>query len=168
MTILLQPEIVDQKRRRAAVECLKRAQVRLPTFNELSDPTKIDPAHLPHLSEVDPDAANAANLWRVHWFNNADRKSLAETPGHLILPPELTGVKSPIAVLLGCRFPMIEAHKVLAAYACLVPRLVTGRFDPSLHRAVWPSTRELLPGRGGDLAHPRLSWGGRSSRGNES
>jgi cysteine synthase len=146
MTILLQPEIVDQKRRRAAIECLKRAQVRLPTFNELADPTKIDPAHLPRLSEVDPDAANAANLWRVHWFNNADRKTLAETPGHVILPPELTGVKSPIAVLLGCRFPMIEAHKVLAAYACLVPRLVTGRFDPSLHRAVWPSTGNYCRG----------------------
>jgi cysteine synthase A len=146
MTFLLQPEIVDQKRRRAAIESLKRAQVRLPTFSELADPTEIEASHLPSLSEIEPDAPSAANLWRVHWFNGADRKSLAKTPGHLILPPELTGVKSPIAVLLGRRFPMIEAHKVLAAYACLVPRLVTGQFDPSMHRAVWPSTGNYCRG----------------------
>src|SRR5262249_34180879 len=91
-------------------------------------------------------APDASNLWRVHWFNGADRRSLTSTPGHVLLPPELTGVKSPIAVLLGRRFPMIEAHKVLAAYACLVPRLVTGQFDPSRHRAVWPSTGNYCRG----------------------
>jgi cysteine synthase len=41
---------------------------------------------------------------------------------------------------------MIGAHKVLAAYACLVPRLVTGQFDPSFHRAVWPSTGNYCRG----------------------
>jgi cysteine synthase len=146
MAFLLQPEIVDQKCRRAAIACLRRAQVRLPTLSELADPVEIDASRLPPLSRVDPDAPDASNLWRVHWFNGVDRKSLASTPGHLILPPELTGVKSPIVVLLGRRFPMIEAHKVLAAYACLVPRLVTGQFDPSLHRAVWPSTGNYCRG----------------------
>jgi cysteine synthase len=63
-----------------------------------------------------------------------------------VLPPELTGVKAPIVVLLGCRFPMIGAHKVLAAYACLVPRLVTGQFDPSSDRAIWPSTGNYCRG----------------------
>jgi cysteine synthase len=146
MSFLFQPEIVDQKCRRAAIECLKRAQVRLPTLSELAHPADIEASHLPPLSEVDPDAPDAANLWRVHWFNGSNRKSLAEIPGHVILPPELTGVKSPIVVLMGRRFPMIEAHKVLAAYACLVPRLVTGQFDPSLHRAVWPSTGNYCRG----------------------
>jgi cysteine synthase len=47
---------------------------------------------------------------------------------------------------LGCFFPMIGAHKVLAAYGCLVPLLVTGRFDPELHRAVWPSTGNYCRG----------------------
>src|SRR5262245_23447196 len=98
------------------------------------------------LSQVDPDAPDPANLSRVHWFNEADRKSLGKIPGHLVLPPELTGVRAPIVVLLGRRFPMIGAHKVLAAYACLVPRLVTGRFDPSMHRAVWPSTGNYCRG----------------------
>ena len=41
---------------------------------------------------------------------------------------------------------MIAAHKVLAAYGCLIPQLVTGRFDPARHRAVWPSTGNYCRG----------------------
>jgi len=41
---------------------------------------------------------------------------------------------------------MIKAHKVLAAYACLAPRLVAGRFDPTTQRAVWPSTGNYCRG----------------------
>ncbi len=41
---------------------------------------------------------------------------------------------------------MIHAHKVLPAYACLVSRLVTGRFDPSRQRALWPSTGNYCRG----------------------
>ena len=42
---------------------------------------------------------------------------------------------------------MITAHKVLAAYACLAPRVVTGQFDPTRHRAIWPSTGNYARGR---------------------
>jgi cysteine synthase len=82
----------------------------------------------------------------VHWFNDASRTRRTEIPAHLVLPKELTGVDSPIVVLIGRRFPMIGAHKVLAAYACLVPRLVTGQFDPGSDRAVWPSTGNYCRG----------------------
>jgi cysteine synthase len=101
---------------------------------------------MPLLANVDPDSPDAANLWRTHWFNSPDQKMLIDIPGHIVLPPELTGVQAPIVVLLGCRFPMIGSHKVLAAYACLVPRLVTGQFDPSNDRAVWPSTGNYCRG----------------------
>jgi len=40
---------------------------------------------------------------------------------------------------------MIHAHKVLAAYACLAPRVLTGQFDPTAHSHLavhW----QLLPG----------------------
>ena len=74
------------------------------------------------------------------------RKSLVEVPEHIVLPPELTGVDAKIVVAIGNRFPMIRAHKVLAAYGCLVPRLVTGQFDPVHHRAVWPSTGNYCRG----------------------
>ena len=49
-------------------------------------------------------------------------------------------------VALGDRFPMINAHKVLAAYGCLVPRIITGQFDPTRHRAIWPSTGNYCRG----------------------
>jgi len=35
---------------------------------------------------------------------------------------------------------------VLAAYDCLAPRIVTGQFDPTRHRAVWPSTGNYCRG----------------------
>ena len=41
---------------------------------------------------------------------------------------------------------MIGAHKVLAAYGCLAPRLATGTFDPTRHRAIWPSTGNYCRG----------------------
>ncbi len=146
MSLLIHPKVVDRKRRRAAVDRLRLVHCTLPTWSELADPSEIESEKLPDLSRVDPDAPEAANLWRIHWFNSADRKTQIDIPGYVVLPPELTGVKAPIVVLLGCRFPMIGAHKVLPAYACLVPRLVTGQFDPSHDRAVWPSTGNYCRG----------------------
>jgi cysteine synthase len=55
-------------------------------------------------------------------------------------------VEARIVVALGDRFPMIRAHKVLAAYGCLAPRVVTGGFDPTRQRAVWPSTGNYCRG----------------------
>ncbi|MEZ5789149.1 MAG: pyridoxal-phosphate dependent enzyme, partial [Xanthobacteraceae bacterium] len=145
MSPFIEPEIIDAGRRRAAIGRLRQIKCILPTFSELADPATAA-SRAPDLTQVDPDAADAANLWRVHWFNDAARTALADIPGHLVLPPELTGVPTPIVVLLGDRFPMIGAHKVLAAYACLVVRLVTGRFDPAADRAVWPSTGNYCRG----------------------
>src|SRR6266545_2994458 len=143
---LIRPEVLDAERRRAAIACLRDAQVSLPTWSELADPAHIPVAVGTSLKSVGPDEADAKNLWRVHWFNGADRRHRVALPGYVVLPQALTGVKAPIIVLLGRRFPMIGAHKVLAAYACLVPRLVTGRFDPAHDRAVWPSTGNYCRG----------------------
>src|SRR3984893_1659116 len=143
---LIRPAILDGDRRRRAVEGLRAAQVTLPCWGELADPSLIPAAIGSSLESVGPDEANKKNLWRVHWFNDADRRDRAAVPGHVVLPEALTGVKAPIVVLFGRRFPMIGAHKVLAAYACLVPRLVTGRFDPQHDRAVWPSTGNYCRG----------------------
>jgi len=101
---------------------------------------------LVQLAAVDPDAPDPANLFRVHWNNDETRRGLQAVPGHLRLPPSVTGVEADIVVALGERFPMIAAHKVLAAYGCLVPRLVAGGFDPKRHRAVWPSTGNYCRG----------------------
>jgi cysteine synthase A len=98
------------------------------------------------LDSVDPNAADPLNLFRVHWFNEAGRREPVAVPEHLVLPQELTGVPARIVVLLGDRFPMIGAHKVLAAYGCLAPRIVTGQFDPNAQKAVWPSTGNYCRG----------------------
>ncbi len=126
------------------MERLRQANVRLPTFQELSHPAPMEAPH--SIRSVAPDDPRAENLWRVHWHNDERRLGVVEVPGHVVLPQELTGVEAPIVVLLGSRFPMIGAHKVLAAYACLVPRLVTGQFDPAVHKAVWPSTGNYCRG----------------------
>jgi cysteine synthase A len=145
MSLLLEPEIVDASRRSAALERLRSIGGVLPTLSELARPDYIPDDIGRRLAATDPDAASADNLWRLHWFNDASRRR-AELPSHIVLPTELTGVAAPIIVLLGSRFPLIGAHKVLAAYGCLVPRLVTGRFDPARHRAVWPSTGNYCRG----------------------
>jgi cysteine synthase A len=125
---------------------LREAGVELPTFEQLAEPEKIPDRVRRALADVDPDAAHPLNLFRVHWYNAADRRSTVDVPEHVVLPPELTGVDARIVVALGDRFPMIGAHKVLAAYACLIARIVAGEFDPTVHRAVWPSTGNYCRG----------------------
>ena len=142
----LVPEIVDAKVRLRAVKRLRELNVALPTLSQLADPDRIPDRQQAALAGIDPDEPAAANLWRVHWFNDEARTRRADVPGYLVLPEALTGVKAKILVALGGRFPMIGAHKVLAAYGCLVPRLVTGRFDPTCDKAIWPSTGNYCRG----------------------
>jgi hypothetical protein len=111
----VRPIVVDHARRRAAIERLRQVNGTLPTWTDLALPDGTDAG--PDVSAVDPDAPDPANLWRVHWFNDAARSGRSSVPAHLVLPAELTGVGAPIVVLIGRRFPMIGAHKVLAAYA---------------------------------------------------
>ncbi|OFW77132.1 MAG: pyridoxal-5'-phosphate-dependent protein subunit beta [Actinobacteria bacterium RBG_19FT_COMBO_70_19] len=128
------------------VERFREAGVALPTFGELADPTTIPDRVIRALDLAEPDAANPLNLFRVHWYNGSDRRARVPVPEHVVLPSALTGVEARIVVALGDRFPMIGAHKVLAAYGCLVPEVVTGAFDPTTHRAVWPSTGNYCRG----------------------
>ncbi len=141
------PTRVDAAAVRArAVAHLRDRGVRLPTFAELAEPASAPRAIREGLAEVDPDTPHSANLYRVHWFNDLQRTGQAATPLFVELPEAFTGVQARIVVALGALFPMIRAHKVLAAYACLAPRLVSGRFDPTRQRAVWPSTGNYCRG----------------------
>jgi len=138
--------ITDRTTYDRALGHFQARHIALPTFAELAEPRRIGPERQARLAGVDPDAADPLNLFRVHWYNDAARTGLAEVPAHVVLPEALTGIASPIVVVLGDRFPMIHAHKVLPAYACLVSRLVTGRFDPARQRALWPSTGNYCRG----------------------
>ena len=134
--------VVDEASLANSVRRFAAQDIVLPTFAQLADPSLIDPAVT---KGVDKDAADPRNLFRVHWYNdlNGDR---VEVPDHVVLPSTLTGIDSPVIVVFGDRFPMITAHKVLAAYSCFAPRVITGQFDPTRHRAVWPSTGNYARG----------------------
>ena len=138
--------IADPATYERAVAHFGQRHIALPTFAELAEPSRIAASTRERLAAVDADAPDALNLFRVHWYNDAARQGLADLPAHVVLPQALTGVAAPIIVVLGDRFPMIRAHKVLPAYACLVSRLVTGRFDPTRQRALWPSTGNYCRG----------------------
>ena len=138
----IETEVTDPKTVTKTKVLFRNAGIRLPQIKELACPTLIRDS----FAELDPDAPDPRNLFRMHWFNGTDRISRTSVPEHILLTPELTGVAATIIVALGNRFPMIRAHKVLAAYGCLVPSLLTGRFDPSRHRAIWPSTGNYCRG----------------------
>jgi cysteine synthase A len=138
--------VVDRVVRDRAAQWLGRAGVQLPTFAELANPTRISKTRKAALRSLASELPDPVNLFRVHWYNDPARSSFAATPSHLVFPSSLTGVRAPILMGLGCFFPLIGAHKVLAAYGCLIPRLVNGRFDPECHRAVWPSTGNYCRG----------------------
>ncbi len=139
----LADRVVDEAVLANSVKRFRERGIVLPTLEELSNPPKYiakDKA-----GDADPQGPDNRNLWRVHWYNDKDGNQV-DVPEHVVLTKELTGIDSPILVLFGNRFPMITAHKVLAAYACLAPRLVTGQFDPTAHRAIWPSTGNYARG----------------------
>ena len=146
MSLVMNPEIIDSKQRSRAIARARELGVVLPTFSQLADPTKIPPSVAKTLATVAPDEPRFENLWRVNWYNAADRTSRADVPGYIVIPEAISGVKAPIVVLLGDRFPMIGAHKVLPAYSVLVSQLVSGRFDPVGQKAIWPSTGNYCRG----------------------
>ncbi|MGH8958904.1 MAG: pyridoxal-phosphate dependent enzyme [Acidimicrobiia bacterium] len=133
-------EIQDKGVLERAVKRFAEQQILLPTFADLAQPKTAVSA------EVGPDSPDPRNLFRVHWFNDRTRRSLTSVPDYFVVPGELTGIDATVVMALGNRFPMIRAHKVLAAYACLAPRIVTGAFDPSVDRAIWPSTGNYARG----------------------
>ncbi|HXZ63230.1 MAG TPA: pyridoxal-phosphate dependent enzyme [Streptosporangiaceae bacterium] len=145
-TLGLEEHIVDRGIYDRTVARFREAQILLPTFAQLAEPASIPAEIRGALAGVKPDEAHPLNLFRVHWYNGQDRISQADIPDHVVLPKELTGTEAQIVVVVGARFPMIACHKVLAAYGCLAPRIVTGQFDPTRHRAVWPSTGNYCRG----------------------
>ena len=134
--------IVDEGALAESIRKCAANNVVLPTFAQLANPSLIP---LDIAAGADKNSPDSRNLFRVHWFNDMAGNRVS-VPDHVVLPKSLTGVDSPIVVVFGDRFPMITAHKVLAAYSCLAPRVITGQFNPSTQRAVWPSTGNYARG----------------------
>ena len=127
-------------------EYFKKKGIVLPKISELTDPSTVSEDIQNKLKSIDKNDVNPLNLFRVHWYNNLDHTAFSKSPEYIVLPTEFTDVQAKIIVNLGRLFPLITAHKVLAAYACLLPRLLNGEFDYSKHKAVWPSTGNYCRG----------------------
>ena len=138
--------VVNEDNYERSIKRFQEENILLPTFAELADPTKISDSVKAALSKIDPNDAHPLNLFRVHWYNEYGTGGSVSVPQHIVLPPELTGVEAKIVLAFGNRFPMITAHKVLAAYSCFAPRVISGQFDPTQHRAIWPSTGNYARG----------------------
>lgn len=134
-------------------EILKRAVNRyrekgiiLPTFAQMQNPELIPGKIKDQLKNIGLWDLHPLNLFRITWKNEPVSKGgLFGSLNFIELPKALTGVDARIVVMLGKWFPT-GAHKVGAAYGCLAPRIITGQFDPSYHKAVWPSTGNYCRG----------------------
>jgi cysteine synthase len=145
------PEIRAGVLRKSAARA--RAQnIILPTFAQQKDPTLAPGAIKARLKDVGLWDLDPANLFRITWKNEPIEHGGGFGEGNWIeFPSTLTGVDATIIGIVGKWFPT-GAHKVGAAYGCLVPRLVAGAFDPDTQKAVWPSTGNYCRGGAYDCA----------------
>ena len=134
---------------------VKRARERniiMPTLKQMQNPALIPAKVKAGLKNVGLWDINPLNLFRITWHNEPVAKGGGfGGVNYLELPKALTGVDARIIVMVGKWFPT-GAHKVGAAFGCLVPRLVTGQFDPTTQKAVWPSTGNYCRGGAYDSA----------------
>ncbi len=135
--------------RKNALRCKARGII-LPTIRQQMFPETIPEEIKTKLKPIGLWDVNPLNLFRITWKNDINT-GLFGKPNYLEIPSELTGVKARIIGLVGKYFPT-GAHKVGAAYGCLAPRLVSGSFDPEIHKAVWPSTGNYCRGGAFDCA----------------
>ncbi|BDU78781.1 pyridoxal-phosphate dependent enzyme [Mesoterricola sediminis] len=135
--------------KRTAKRCKDRGII-IPTFEQMRHPGTAPEAVKARLKTVGLWDVDPANLFRITWKND-HATGLFGGPNHLEIPSVITGVKARIIGMVGKYFPT-GAHKVGAAFACLVPRLVSGEFDPDRHKAVWPSTGNYCRGGAFDSA----------------
>lgn len=129
--------------RKTARRC-KEKGILIPTFEQMRNPEAIPVEIKSKLPQVGLWDINPLNLFRVTWKNDI-KTGLFGKVNYLEIPREVTGVKARIIGLVGKYFPT-GAHKVGASFGCLVPRLVSGEFDPEVHKAVWPSTGNYCRG----------------------
>jgi cysteine synthase len=145
--LTVRPDVLER-----AVARARERDIVIPTFAQMRDPELIPDEVRKRLLDVGLWDVDPLNLFRITWHNDpVEHGGLFGGVNHLELPPSLTGVDARIVMLVGNWFPT-GAHKVGAAFGCLVPRLITGQFDPTTQKAVWPSTGNYCRGGAYDAA----------------
>jgi cysteine synthase A len=139
--LTIQPQTLDKN-----IAYCREKGITLPTFEMMRHPEKVPQKIKETLAQTGLWDLHSANLYRITWQNEPkETGGLFGGVNHCVLPPELTGCRATIIMLTGRWFPT-GAHKVGATFGCLVPRLVTGQFDPRQTKAVWPSTGNYCRG----------------------
>ncbi len=148
----MKEEIINEVVLEKTIQRARERNVILPTFAQQKNPSLIPAAIVEHLKHVGLWDVDPRNLFRITWRNEPTAKGGGFNDGNFIeFPSSLTGVPAKIVGIIGKWFPT-GAHKVGAAYGCLVPRLVTGQFDTVNQKAVWPSTGNYCRGGAYDCA----------------
>ncbi|MCK5045187.1 MAG: pyridoxal-5-phosphate-dependent protein subunit beta [Candidatus Heimdallarchaeota archaeon] len=135
-------EVLKQVVKRA-----RKQNIIIPTFEQQRDPNKIPSSILKELKLLSLWEVHPRNLFRITWKNEPVDKGggFTNLPNYIELPSELTGVEARIFALVGKWMPT-GSHKVGATFGCLIPKLVTGQFNPAKQIAVWPSTGNYCRG----------------------
>jgi len=143
---------IDEKVLEKTVQRCRERNIIIPTFAQQKDPTTVATAIKERLANVGLWDVDPVNLFRITWKNEPVERGGGFNDGNWMeFPPELTGVPARIVGLIGKYFPT-GSHKVGAGFGCLVPRLVSGQFDPTSQKAVWPSTGNYCRGGAFDCA----------------
>jgi cysteine synthase len=142
--------MIDLTMNKATLESAARRaherSIRIPTFKQMRDPSLIPDSIRQRLSAVGLWDLDPLNLFRITWHNEPTPSGGGFGPANYFeIPSEISGVEARIVMLEGKWFPT-GSHKVGATFGCLVPRLVTGQFDPVTQKAVWPSTGNYCRG----------------------
>jgi cysteine synthase A len=142
------------------IQRCRERDIIIPTYEEMAHPEKIPQQIKDELKNIGLWDLNSRNLFRITWNNEP-----VETGGGfggvnaMELPSSLTGVRARIIFLVGKYFPT-GSHKVGATFGPLVEKLLTGRFDPTSQKALWPSTGNYCRGGAYDsylLACPSIA-----------
>jgi cysteine synthase len=143
---------IEEARREHAIQRVRERDIVIPTFAQMKNPDLIPEKVKDALRKVGLWDLNPLNLFRITWKNEpVSHGGGFRGLNYIEFPKSLTGTDARIVALVGKWFPT-GAHKVGAAFGCLVPRLVTGQFDPTTQKAVWPSTGNYCRGGAYDSA----------------
>jgi len=118
----------------------------IPSYKQMKNPELIPQKIKEKLKKIGLWDLNSLNLFRITWKNEpVEFGGGYGKVNYLEIPKELSGVKARIFILIGKYFPT-GAHKVGATFGPLVEKLVSGRFDPTTQKALWPSTGNYCRG----------------------
>jgi len=137
---------VNEAKLERTIQRAQEKKIIIPTLSQQKNPDLIPGKIKNQLKSIGLWDLHPLNLFRIGWKNEpVEFGGGFGNVNTMEIPSEISGVDARIIALVGKWFPT-GSHKVGATFGCLVPRLVTGQFDPTSQKAVWPSTGNFCRG----------------------